>query len=85
MAEPREEEVKTGDFFGFPAGTKTGHAFKTGAEEMMYLVGGSRKEVEVAHYPAIKMKAVIDRTGPALMWAVKEEHILTPKDQPFKK
>lgn len=84
-AEPREEEVKTGDFFGFPATTKTGHAFKTGEDEMVYLCGGSRKEVEVVHYPAIKMKAVIDRTGPGLMWRVKEEHVLTPKVQPFKK
>ena len=83
--EPREEEVKTGDFFGFPATTKTGHAFKTGVDDLVYLVGGARKEVDVVHYPAIKMKAVIDRTGPALMWGVKEEHILTPKIQPFKK
>jgi len=83
--EPKEEEVKTGDFFGFPAATKTGHAFKTGAEEMIYLCGGTRKEVEVVHYPEKKMKAVLDRTGPALMWGVKEEHVLVPENQPFKK
>ena len=52
--EPREEEVKTGDFFGFPATTKTGHGFKTGADEMVYLLGGTRKEADVIHYPAIK-------------------------------
>lgn len=86
--EPREEEVKTGDFFGFPAATKTGHAFKSGADEMVYLCGGTRKEVEVCHYPAIKMKAIIDRSGASptrIMWGVKEEHILTPSIQPFKK
>jgi len=82
-AEPREEEVKTGDFLGFPATTKTGHAFKAGVDEMVYLVGGTRKEAEVIHYPAIQMKAVIDRTGTGLMWGVKEEHVLTPKNQPF--
>ena len=86
-AEPREEEVKTGDFYGFPASTKIGHAFKTGAEEIVYLVGGSRKEMDVVHYPAIKMKAVIDRTGPGhgMYWGVKEEHVLVPENQPFKK
>ena len=52
---------------------------------MVYLVGGTRKEVEVVHYPAIKMKAILDRTGPGLMWGVKEEHVLTPKNQPFNK
>ena len=84
-AEPKEEEVKTGDFLGFPATTKTGHAFKTGADEMVYLVGGTRKEVEVVHYPAMKIKAVIDRTGPGLMWGVKEEHVVVPENQPFTK
>ena len=83
--EPREEEVEMGDFFGFPSTTKTGHAFKTGADEMIYLVGGTRKEVDVVHYPAAMMKAVIDRTGLGLMWGVKEEHVFTPKIQPFKK
>lgn len=84
--ESREEEVKMGDFFGFPAATKIGHAYKTGADEMVYFVGGTRKEMDVAHYPAAKMKAVVDRTGPGLTyWTVKEEHVLTPKDQPFKK
>ena len=83
--EPKEEEVKTGDFFGFLATTKTGHTFKTRADEMVYLAGGTRKEVDVVHYPAAMVKAVIDRTGPGLMWGVKEEHVLTPKIQPFKK
>lgn len=75
--EPREEEVKTGDFFGFPAATKIGHMFKTGEDEMTYLLGGTRKDIEVAHYPAIKTKAVIDRSG-GIYWGVKEENILVP-------
>lgn len=75
-AEPREEEVKTGDFFGFPAAMRIGHVFKTGADELTYLVGGSRKDVDVVHYPVIKVKAVIDRSGPGY-WGVKEEHIVT--------
>ena len=84
--EPGEEEVKTGDFFGFPAATKTAHTFKTGADEMVYIVGGARKDVDVVHYPEMKMKAVLDRTGPApIYWGVKEEHVLTPNNQPFKK
>lgn len=82
--EPKEEEVKTGDFFGFPAATKTGHAFKTGADEMIYLLGGSRRPIEIAHYPALKMKAIIDRSSPGAMWGVKEEHLIT-RDLPSKK
>jgi uncharacterized cupin superfamily protein len=77
-SEPRDEEVKTGDFFGFPAGKKLAHAFKTGADEMVYLVGGSRKDVEVCHYPVIKTKGVIDRGG-RIYWGVKEEHIFVPE------
>jgi len=82
--EPREEEVKTGDFLGFPAATKVGHVFKTGADEIVYLVGGSRKEVEVVHYPVIKTKAVIDRSSGPVYWGVKEENIVVP-DFPLKK
>lgn len=74
--EPREEAVKTGDFFGFPAGMKVGHAFKTGPDhELVYIVGGSRKGVDVVHYPEIKTKAVLDRTG-SVYWGVKEEHVV---------
>lgn len=79
--EIREEEVRTGDFFGFPAATKISHMFKTGSDELVYLVGGSRKEAEVVHYPLLQMRAVIDRTGPTF-WGVKEEDIMVPK-QPF--
>jgi len=83
--EPREEEVKTGDFFAFPAGTKVGHMFKSGADELVYLVGGSRKEVDVVHYPEMKVKGVIDRSGPGLVyWGVKEEHVVVHK-LPLKK
>ena len=51
----------------------------------MYLVGGTREEAEVVRYPAAKMKAVVDRTGPKLMWGVKGENMMSPKSQPFKK
>ena len=81
-AEPKEEEVKTGDFFGFPAATKTGHAFRSGPDEMVYLVGGSRKDVDVVYYPTMKTRGIIDRTGPGAMWGVKEEHVRTPNYQP---
>jgi len=84
-AEPREEEVKTGDFFGFPAATKIGHMFKTGADELVYLVGGSRQDVEVVHYPKHKVKAVIDRAGlEPVYWGVKEDDIQV-RELPFKK
>jgi len=84
-SEPRDEEVKTGDFFGFPAATKIGHMFKTGAGELVYLVGGSRKGVDVVHYPTHKVKGVIDRSGPGLVyWGAKEEDIVV-RELPQKK
>ncbi|KAI0699046.1 hypothetical protein C8T65DRAFT_517364, partial [Cerioporus squamosus] len=47
---PREESVKPGDFLGFKAGIPRAHTFRAGKKDLVYLVGGSREELDVCHY-----------------------------------
>lgn len=62
---PVEEPLKTGDFLGFAAGRRDAHACRAGETELVYLVGGTRKEIDVCVYPAEGKKLVVDRTGKA--------------------
>lgn len=71
----REEVIKTGDFLGFPAGVKNGRALKSGESELMYLAGGSRKQLEIVHYPEKEKRLVIDRTGAVPSWVVEEKDV----------
>ena len=73
--ERREEPVKPGEFYGFPAANKTAHAFKTGETELVYLAGGSRKELEVVHYPGQAKRIVLDRTGAVSSWTADEADV----------
>ncbi|KAI0366066.1 hypothetical protein BV20DRAFT_972257, partial [Pilatotrama ljubarskyi] len=61
-AEPREEEVKTGDFIGFKAGLENApaHALRAGSTEMVYLVGGSREKADNSVYPLLGSRLLID-------------------------
>jgi uncharacterized cupin superfamily protein len=71
----REKEIQTGDFLGFPAGTKIGHGFKSGESELIYLMGGSREQLDVVHYPAAGKRLVIDRTDGSRSWTVEEKYV----------
>ena len=75
----REEPVKSGEFYGFPAASKTAHAFKTGETELVYLAGGSRKELEVVHFPGQSKRIVLDRTGSTPSWTTEEAHVKNAK------
>ena len=68
----REEPVQSGEFYGFPAASKIAHAFKTGESELVYLAGGSRKELEVVHYPGQSKRIVLDRTGAVPSWTTED-------------
>lgn len=85
-AEPREEPVQPGEFYGFPAASKTAHAFKTGEAELVYLAGGSRKELEVVHFPGQSKRIVLDRTGSTPSWSTEEAHVKDVKvtERPIK-
>jgi len=73
----REVKVTEGDFFGFPAGTPIAHGFRCDSGELVYLVGGSRVEVDVCHYPELKKRRVKvtnrDAYGPS--WVAEEANI----------
>lgn len=49
-----EHEIGPGDFMGFPT-PAVGHLLKNpvGDEDLVYLVGGERKEVEIATFPKL--------------------------------
>jgi uncharacterized cupin superfamily protein len=72
----REEEVKAGDFLGFPAGTKTAHAFRAGDGPLVYLCGGTRAKADVCSYPELGRKLVVDRTNGLKTWMVNEADII---------
>jgi uncharacterized cupin superfamily protein len=51
-----EFEVGPGDFMGFPTPSVGHHLRNTGAEDLVYLMGGERLEVEIADFPRLKMR-----------------------------
>ncbi|EPQ53760.1 hypothetical protein GLOTRDRAFT_139878 [Gloeophyllum trabeum ATCC 11539] len=68
--------VKEGDFFGFPAGSQNAHALRSGEQEILYLVGGSREALDVCTYPEAKARAIVDRTLGGKSWGVREDAVV---------
>jgi uncharacterized cupin superfamily protein len=48
-----EFEVGPGDFMGFPTPSVAHHLRNASDEDLVYLVGGERKEVEIADFPVL--------------------------------
>jgi uncharacterized cupin superfamily protein len=46
-------EVGPGDFIGFPTPSVAHHLRNTGEEELVYLMGGEHREVEIADFPGV--------------------------------
>lgn len=46
-----ELEVGPGDFMGFPKGSPPHHMHNRSEEDVVYLVGGTRSEIDVCNYP----------------------------------
>ncbi|CAK5268404.1 unnamed protein product [Mycena citricolor] len=59
--EGTDTELSAGDFVGFPAGSKTPHAFRAGDDGLEYLVGGSREPQDICHYPSLNKAMLVDR------------------------
>lgn len=70
----REEDIQKGDFLGFPAGVKRGHALRAGEGELVYLMGGTRKELDLCVYPELGKTLVIERAGVMEDFFVKDAH-----------
>jgi uncharacterized cupin superfamily protein len=56
-----EFEVGSGDFMGFPTPSVAHHLKNPFNEDLIYLMGGERREVEVADFPRLKKRLI--RTG----------------------
>lgn len=51
-------DVSTGDFVGFPRGTFAHHVRNPNDEELVYLCGGERRDLDIVDYPAAGRRAV---------------------------
>jgi uncharacterized cupin superfamily protein len=67
----RELEVGPGDFMGFPTPSVGHHMRNDSDEDLVYLVGGERKPMEIAEFP--KIGKVVIRSGRAAEMVDKEQ------------
>lgn len=51
-------DIAPGDFLGFPPGGPAHHVRNTGAEDLVYLVGGESREIEVGDFPKLGLRMV---------------------------
>jgi uncharacterized cupin superfamily protein len=57
-------EVGPGDFMGFTAPGPAHHLVNTSAsEDLVYLMGGERTNLEIGHFPRLGRKMVFSRSG----------------------
>jgi uncharacterized cupin superfamily protein len=54
--EDEEFEVSSGDFMGFPTPSVAHHLRNPFDEDLVYLMGGERREVEVGDFPRLKKR-----------------------------
>ncbi|KAI0699050.1 hypothetical protein C8T65DRAFT_660212 [Cerioporus squamosus] len=79
---PREEDVKPGDFLGFKAGVPRAHAFRAGTKDMVYLIGGSREDLDISHYPAERMSRVV---GGDVEYTFEDKSVTISEKKPYRK
>lgn len=58
-----EHEIGPGDFVGFPTPSVAHHLTNPFGEELVYLMGGERTGLDVAHFPRLGKKAVTTSQG----------------------
>jgi uncharacterized cupin superfamily protein len=51
-----EYEVGAGDFMGFPTPSVAHHLRNPNQEDLVYLVGGQRRQMEIADFPHLKKR-----------------------------
>ena len=68
-----EIRVVAGDFIGFPAGVKVTHSLRSGDRELVYLVGGSREQLDICHCQASGKRVVLPRGSSS--WTVNEQNV----------
>jgi uncharacterized cupin superfamily protein len=65
-------EVGPGDFMGFTAPGVAHHLMNPYAEDLVYLMGGERSGMDIAHFPSVGRKAVFSAGG---IWAVEDRDV----------
>lgn len=78
----QEHRVAAGDFMGFPTPSVGHHLRNEGDDELVYLVGGERKAMEIAEFP--RLDKVVIRVGRTTEMVDREhlEKIWPPDDPP---
>ena len=56
-----EFEVREGDFFGFPTPSVAHHLRNPFNADLIYLMGGERKECEIGDFPRLGKQMIRDR------------------------
>ncbi len=81
IAEVGEEsfEVGPGDFLGFPTPSLAHHLRNPFSEELVYISGGERREVEVADFPKLG-KRMVRVGGQMALHDIANEQSLVPVD-----
>lgn len=78
----QEYAVGPGDFMGFSTPSVGHHLRNDGDDDLMYLVGGERKDVEIAEFP--NLGKIVIRSGGVVDIVDREDvqRIWPPKDPP---
>jgi uncharacterized cupin superfamily protein len=58
-----EYEVGQGDFMAFPTPSVAHHLRNGGADDLVYLMGGENRDVEIADFPRLGRRMVRDRSA----------------------
>jgi uncharacterized cupin superfamily protein len=53
-----EYDVESGDFIGFPTPSVAHHLRNPGPDELVYLMGGERRHVEIADFPRLRRRMI---------------------------
>ena len=53
-----DHEVGPGDFIGFPTPSVAHHLRNTGSEDLVYLMGGEHRDVEIADFPKLGKRMI---------------------------
>ena len=51
-----EHEVGAGDFMAFPKGSPPHHMLNQSAADLVYLVGGTRSQIDICNYPRLGLR-----------------------------
>lgn len=57
-------EIGPGDYIGYPTDGLAHAIINSGTEDLVYLMGGERSEVDVVHFPAAGRRIMFTRSGP---------------------